>query len=58
MRIFWIYTTIISTLSVLNSYGQKIVGQISDESNNEPLIGVNIILNGSADQEATYGVAH
>ena len=46
MRIFWIYTTIISTLSVLNSYGQKIVGQISDESNNEPLIGVNIILNG------------
>ena len=46
MKFFWLQTLFISVLACVKSYGQEIVGNIWDQSSNEPLIGVNIILDG------------
>ena len=39
-----IFTLVIITLCNLTLYSQTIIGTITDENNNEELIGVNIIL--------------
>ena len=39
-----IFTLVIITLCNLTLYSQTIMGTITDEANNEKLIGVNIIL--------------
>jgi hypothetical protein len=61
---------LLSLLTVTSAYGQTITGTVTDADSNEPLIGVNVVVDGTAigtvtdadgayqlDVEATEGTA-